>query len=70
MPPELLTTTEAAAVLHVTARQVGNYVAKGLLPCVRYGKRGLLIPAAALESFTPPPVGPPRKKRNDDPPPP
>lgn len=64
MPNDLLTTTEAAARLNTSRRNVRNYIKKGQLPAVRFGKRGILIPVAAVDGFTPPPAHRPKKVTN------
>jgi excisionase family DNA binding protein len=58
-----LTIAEAAAVLHLTPRQVRYHFARGHLPGRYVTGRLVLLDAAAVRAFVPEPVGNPGWRR-------
>jgi hypothetical protein len=60
-PDELLTTTQAAAIIGRGERQVREYAERGLLPGRLLSPRTWVFRRADVEAFDPPKMGRPKK---------
>jgi len=64
--PGYVEISEIAARFHVHYSQAAKYVQKGLLPFIQVGN-SKLVPAVAVDKFTPPPRGNPNFVKKDKP---